>query len=266
MIAAAFRRQAGFLGDARRVPLEVENMRKAIVIGSSTGIGRALSKVLAENGYEVGLTGRKLEAMEELQGQLPTRAYVKQMDLTRPEEARQSLTELIDEMGDVELIVINSGVGSSKPSWEEELEIISVNVVGFAAMARTAMEYFVERDSGHIVGISSISALRGITTAYSSSKAFDSTYLEALQFQADRLGVDVRVTDVKPGFVDTPMTEGRLDTFWVAPVEKAALQIFGAIRKRKRHVYVTKRWRLMAWVMKALPHSLASSIQGRRRR
>jgi len=242
-----------------------DSMSKAIVVGSSTGIGRALSKVLAENGYEVGLAGRNVALMEELQQQLPTRSYVMRLDLTRVEEARQALKRLIDEMGDVDLIVINSGVGSSEPSWEEELEILAVNVVGFAAMARVAMEYFTGRGSGHIVGISSISALRGITTAYSSSKAFDSTYLEALQFQADRSGVDVRVTDVKPGFVETPMTDGRNDLFWIAPPDKAARQIYAAIRRRKRHVYVTKRWRLMAWVMKGLPHSIASWVQGRRR-
>ncbi len=242
-----------------------DSMSKAIVIGSSTGIGRALSKVLAENGYEVGLAGRNMVLMEELRQQLPTRSYVRRLDLAHVEEARQALTELIGEMGDVDLIVINSGVGSSEPSWEKELEILAVNVVGFAGMARAAMEYFSRRGSGHIVGISSVSALRGITTAYSSSKAFDSTYLEALQFQADRLGVDVRVTDVKPGFVETPMTDGRTDMFWISPPDKAARQIYAAIRKRKRHVYVTKRWRLMAWVMKTLPYSVASWVQGRRR-
>lgn len=239
-------------------------MSKAIVIGSSTGIGRALSKVLAENGYELGLAGRNTALMRELQVQLPGRTFIKQLDLTRVEEARQALQELLAEMGDVDLIVVNSGVGTSDPDWEEELEILAVNVVGFATMARSAMEYFVERGKGHIVGISSVSALRGVTTAYSASKAFDSMYLEALQFKADRLGVDVRVTDVKPGYVATPMTDGRVDLFWVAPVEVAARQIYEAIRKRKRHVYVTKRWRLMAWVMKTLPHPIASWVQRHR--
>lgn len=240
-------------------------MGTAIVIGSSTGIGRALTKVLAKNGYQLGLAGRNLAGMRELQEELRGRTFVKRMDLVRVEEARRSLQELIAEMGGVDLIVINSGVGGSEPSWEEEMEILAVNVVGFAAMARSAMEYFSERGSGHIVGISSVSALRGITTAYSSSKAFDSMYLEALQFQADRLGVDVCVTDVKPGFVKTPMTEGREGLFWVASADEAARQIYDAIRRRKRHVYVTKRWRLMAWVMKSLPHSVASWVQGRRR-
>jgi len=239
-------------------------MKKAIVIGSSTGIGRALSKVLGQNGYEVGLAGRKLELMEELRGEIPTRTFVKVMDLAQADESRRVLRELIDEMGGVDLIVINSGVGGHEPTWDEEVQMLAVNVTGFAAMGRLALEYFAERGSGQIVGISSISALRGVATAYSSTKAFDSTYLEGLQFQADRLGVDVRVTDVKPGFVDTPMTEGRTNMFWVAPAEKAALQIYDAIRRRKRHVYVTKRWRLMGWVMKLLPYRAASWVQARR--
>ncbi len=223
-----------------------------------------MAKVLGENGYEVGLTGRKVELMEKLRGEIPTRTYVKAMDLAHVEESRRGLRELIDEMGGVDLIVINSGVGGHEPTWEDEVQMLTVNVIGFAAMGRSALEYFVERGRGQIVGISSISALRGVATAYSSTKAFDSTYLEGLQFQADRLGVDVRVTDVKPGFVDTPMTAGRTNMFWVAPADKAAQQIYDAIRKRKRHVYVTKRWRLMGWVMKLLPYRAASWVQARR--
>jgi short-subunit dehydrogenase len=239
-------------------------MKKAIVIGSSTGIGRALAVVLGENGYEIGLAGRKIELMQELQGEIPQRTYVKAMDLAQVEASRRALKELIDEMGGADLIVINAGVGGQEPTWEEEVQMLAVNVVGFAAMGRMALEYFAERGGGHIVGISSISALRGVATAYSSTKAFDSTYLEGMQFQADRLGVDIRVTDVKPGFVDTPMTQGRSNLFWVASPEKAARQIYDAIGKRKRHVYVTKRWRLMGWVMKLLPYRVASWVQARR--
>jgi short-subunit dehydrogenase len=65
--------------------------------------------------------------------------------------------------------------------------------------------------------------------------------------------------------VDTPMTAGREDMFWVATPEKAARQIYDAIRKRKRHVYVTKRWRLMGWLMKSLPYPLVSWLAAKRR-
>ncbi len=241
-------------------------MKKAIIIGSSTGIGRALAIVLAQNGYELGLAGRNKPLMQELASELPTESYVKVIDLTQAQESRDRLVELIEEMGDVELIVVNSGVGHHDPNWDEELEIIEVNVKGFAAMASRALDYFVERGAGHLVGITSIAAIRGLRAAYSGSKAFDAVYLEALRLKANGRGVDVTVTDVKPGFVETPMTQGRKDMFWVASPEKAAEQIFGAIKKKKRHVYVTRRWRLMAWVMKALPYPVVSAIHSRRQR
>jgi short-subunit dehydrogenase len=239
-------------------------MKKAIVIGSSTGIGRALARELAGHGYEVGLAGRKVAMMEELAATLPTRGHVKEIDLVQAEQARGRLAELIDEMGDVELIVVNSGVGHHKPDWEEEREIIEVNVMGFAALASRALEYFLERGSGHLVGITSIAALRGLRAAYSGSKAFDAVYLEALRLQADWRGLPIHVTDVKPGFVATPMTEGRVGMFWVATAEEVATQIYRAIRKKKRHVYVTRRWRLIAWLAKAMPYPLLALITGRR--
>lgn len=241
-----------------------EDVRKAIVIGTSSGIGRALAKLLAANGYEVGLAGRRVELMEELRREIGGPTHLKALDLSRPTEARGLLAELIEEMGDVELIVVNSGVGHTDPPWEIELQIIQVNVTGFAAVANQAMAHFIERGAGHLVGVSSIAALRGLRAAYSASKAFDSTYLEGLRLKADRLGLDIQVTDVKPGFVDTEMTAGREGMFWVATPEQAARQIYRAIRKRKRHVYVTRRWRLMAWLMKALPYPIVSLIVSRR--
>ncbi|HSG81866.1 MAG TPA: SDR family NAD(P)-dependent oxidoreductase [Gemmatimonadota bacterium] len=239
-------------------------MKRAIVIGSSTGIGRALAALLARQGYEVGLAGRNVPLMEELARGLPRPARVKAIDLSRAEEARDRLRALIDEIGDVELIVVNSAVGHNNPDWEQEIEIINVNVMGFAAVVSKAMDYFIERGSGHLVGISSIAALRGLRAAYSGSKAFDSSYLEACRLKADGLGLPIHVTDVKPGFVATPMTEGRKDMFWVAQPETVAAQIYSAIRKKKRHVYVTRRWRVMAWVMKVMPYPIVSMIVARR--
>jgi len=233
-------------------------MKKAIVIGASSGIGRALAKVLGEDGYQLGLAARRLELLEELAAELPGRSCLRVLDLERPEPARRALEEMIAEMGGVDLIVVSSGVVTRGGAWEDEMRVVQVNVAGFAAVAALALGYFLGRGRGHLVGLSSVSAVRaaGVSPAYSASKAFVSRYLEGLRVRADKRGVDVQVTDVKPGFVDTPMTEGRSGLFWVAPVDVAARQIFAAIRRRKRHVYVTRRWRLMAWLMKAMPYPL----------
>ncbi|RMG31032.1 MAG: SDR family NAD(P)-dependent oxidoreductase [Methanobacteriota archaeon] len=153
---------------------------------------------------------------------------------------------------------MNSGVGTIDPSWESEKQVIEVNVIGFVALANWAMEYFKERGGGHIVGISSIAALKGYgrTPAYCASKAFISTYMQGLQQRSNKKRMGITVTDVKPGFVATPMTEKNKGMFWVAPVEKAARQIYQAIAKRKRHAYITRRWRLVAWAIKAMPDRL----------
>jgi len=232
------------------------NAKKAIIIGASSGIGEALARVLSRNGYEVGLTARREERLREIAKALPTRGFVKRIDVSEPEPAMTALRALIAEMDGVDLIVINAGISlSSHAEWAQEKAVIDVNVSGFVAMSNVAWEYFLERGGGHIVGISSIAALKGYgrNTIYCASKAFVSSYMQGMRQKIHRKRVDILVTDIKPGFVATPMTANNKKMFWVADVDKAARQIFDAIRKRKTHAYITRRWRLAAWVTKLMP-------------
>ena len=236
--------------------------RGAIVIGASTGIGKELARLLSRAGYELGLVARRADLLEKLADELPTQSYVSRIDVVQIEEAREKLRALIDRMGGVDLIIVNSGVSPVDPDWGEEAQVIAVNVAGFAAIANLAIDHFIERGRGHLVGISSIASLRavGASTVYSASKAFVSRYLEGLRLKVDELGLDIAVTDIKPGYVETQMTEGRSGLFWMATVDEAARQIHAAIRKRKRHAYITRRWRLMAWVLKTVPYPLLSKL------
>ena len=238
-------------------------MKKAIVIGASSGIGKELARVLSQNGYAVGLTGRRVELLTALQNELSTESFVKPMDISQTDKAIRQLTELIDEMNSVELIVISAGVGfiNSEFEWEKEKSTIETNVFGFAAMANVAVKHFLEQRAGHLVGISSIAALRGTggAPAYNASKAFVSNYLEGLQQKCVKLKLPIVVTDVKPGFVDTAMAQGE-GLFWVAPPEKAARQIYKAIKARKTHVYVTKRWRSIGVLLKLMPSSIYNKM------
>lgn len=118
------------------------------------------------------------------------------------------------------------------------------------------MHYFFQQDHGHLVGISSIAALRGIPGApiYSASKAFVSNYLEGLRAYAHNHKKNITVTTIEPGFVDTAMCKAE-SGFWCATPKKAAEQIY-AIEKKKTHAYITRRWRLVAWLFKILPDCL----------
>lgn len=232
--------------------------RKAIIIGATSGIGRELAKLMAAEGYAVGAAGRRQEFLLELQKEFPDKIFIKRLDVARP-EAMTLLNELISEMGGMDVAVICAGTGFMNPelAWAKEKETIDVNVTGFAAMANVAFEYFRAKGAGQIVGISSIAAIRGGrgAPAYNASKAFVSNYLEGLRQKAAKLDLPVTVTEIQPGFVATAMAQGE-GLFWVAPPEKAARQIFAAIKNRKSHAYVTKRWRLVAWLLKLLPGRL----------
>ncbi|MFC6718870.1 SDR family NAD(P)-dependent oxidoreductase [Natrialbaceae archaeon GCM10025810] len=235
----------------------------AIIVGASSGIGEALARELAADGYEVGLAARRTERMKAIGAELPTKAYVATMDVTDTADAREGFFELANAMPAVDVVVLSAGVGSINPDleWTDERRTIDVNVRGFVAVATAALEYFEttptpekERD-GHLVGISSVAAHVGIGAlpAYSASKAFVSRYLEGLRARQSRSESDVAITTVEPGYVDTELSYG---SFWECSPETAAEQIARAIRKEREHVYVTRRWRLVAWLLKAMPESV----------
>jgi short-subunit dehydrogenase len=230
--------------------------KKAVIMGASSGIGKELAKILSGNGYIVGLAARRINLLDELQKELPNKSFVKQIDVSKPQDAEIKFQEMITEMGGVDLVVISSGYGdlNYKLKWSIEKETIDVNVTGFALIAGISMRHFMERGSGHLVGISSIAALRGQGDgpSYAASKAFVSNYLEGLRHIAIKSGKLIYVTDVQPGFVKTPMSKGN-NLFWISTAEKAANQIYHAIAKKKTHAYITKRWRLIAWLLKAAP-------------
>ena len=237
---------------------------KAIVIGAASGIGRELTKILAREGYEVGLADLKKESLFALQSEIPAKSYIRQIDVSSTSEARSEVNSLIHEMGGVDLVILSAGVAYVNPhlEWEKDKQIIDVNVLGFCAMANLFMNYFLEQGRGHLVGISSIAAIRG-RGAYSASKAFISNYLEGLRHKSAREKKQIIVTDIKPGFIDTPLTRrwGKDEKlFWVIPVEKASEMIYKVIQKKKYHAYLSFRWAIIAWIMKCLPRFIYDRI------
>lgn len=238
-------------------------MKKAIIIGASSGIGRALAITLAKNGYEVGLMARRMDMLESLQREIPSKTYVDYLDITKISDAMAKVLDMIRKMEGIDLMIINSGIGFLNPEldWQKEKQTIDVNVSGFCALAGLSFNYFSKQGHGHLVGISSIAALKGsdIAPAYAASKAFMSNYLEGLRKRAFKDGTGIIVTDIQPGFVDTALIKGRVK-FWVASPSQAAEQIYSAIRHQKSQAYITHRWRLIAWLMKLLPDCLYQRI------
>lgn len=236
-------------------------MKNAVIIGASSGIGRALAVILSKEGYRVGIVARRTELLAEVQRELPGRCVIRTVDVAQPELAISGVRDLIEELEDVELFIICAGVGfdNTALAWGPERDTIAVNVLGFAAMVNVAAAHFEKRRCGQLVGISSVAALRGVggAPAYAASKAFVSNYLEGIRYRFKKLKLPIGVTEVQPGFVDTRMAGG---AFWMSTPERAATQIAAGIRRRKQHFYVTRRWRLIAWLMKIVPDVVYSRL------
>lgn len=234
-------------------------MKKAIIIGATSGIGKGLATLLVTNGYKVGITGRRSELLDELKEEHPDSFVTKSFDITETISSVQKLEALTAELGGLDLLVISSGTGDLNDTLDFSIEkrTIDTNVLGFTCVADWAFSYFKKQKSGHLVAISSVGGLRGSrqAPAYHASKAFQMNYLEALRQKATFLKIPVYVTDIRPGFVKTGMAKGE-GQFWVAPVEKAVRQIYDGIKGKKQIVYVTRRWGFIAALLQRIPGML----------
>ena len=241
-------------------PSHRRSVRTAVIVGASSGIGEALARELDRAGWRVALLARRLDRLEALRNTLGSETVVRRVDVARP-DAKAILAGLFEELGNVDLVIISAGTGHNAAlAWDLDLETINVNVEGFMAAAHVAMRHFLKHGRGHLVGISSIAALRGNRAAsYAATKAFQSVYLDGLRDIARHSGHPIDVTEIQPGFVDTAMMKpdrplpGMVNRLFVASPEKAAKQILRAIQKRKKHAYVTKRYALIAFIARRLP-------------
>ncbi len=232
--------------------------KKAIVVGASSGIGRELALILSQNGYTVGVTGRREELLKSLTENTPDSFVPKAFDCTA-KDATDKIKELIEDLGGLDVFVFSSGTGDLNEALEADIEqrTNDLNVSAFSKITGWIFNLFQKQGHGHLVAISSIGGLRGsrIAPSYNASKAYQINYLEGLRQKAKKLKLNITVTDIRPGFVDTAMAKGE-GQFWVAPAPKAASQIYIAINKKKDKAYITKRWQLIAIIVKILPNWL----------
>jgi len=238
--------------------LMAKHTQKIIIVGATSGIGKILAMLYAANGDMVAITGRREKLLDELKNIYPQNIITACFDITANNLDSQ-LKNLVNELNGLDLFIYNAGYGDTSPDLNIEIENTTTltNVNGFVNAMHFSFNFFIEQGFGQIAVTSSIAALRGNSwaPAYSASKAFMSNYAEGLNIKAKRLKKNIIVTDIKPGFINTKLAKGNR-RFWVAPPQKAAKQIMEAIYKKKRIAYITKRWWLIAQVLKILPYSI----------
>lgn len=230
--------------------------QKVIIIGASSGMGRELTKIMAAHDYIVGVAAPQEDLLISLQNEITAPTYRCTLDV-RETDACEKLNAFINQMSGVDIVVICAGIGDKNPDllFSIDKATIDVNVIGFCAMATTSMHAFIKQKHGHLAVISSIAGIRGndYAPAYNASKAFISNYLEGLRKKVFREKLNITITDIKPGFVDTAMAKTQQKPFWMISAHAASHYIFNGIVRKQKIVYVSPRWRLIAWGLRIIP-------------
>jgi short-subunit dehydrogenase len=232
-------------------------MKKAIIIGASSGIGKGISLELLKKNYKIGISARREERLNEIKKINPENVIIKAFD-SSTEKNDILLDYFIKKLEGVDLIIYCSGIGiiNKELDYNKEKKVNNLNVSGFTQVITHAYNYFVKKGSGHIVNISSIASEigNGIAPSYNASKAFQANYLQGLRFKSSKIKLPIFLTDVRPGFVDTDILMGNKDKLlWVAPLDKACKQIADGIDRKSKVLYITRRWKIISLLIKILP-------------
>ena len=235
---------------------------RAVIVGASSGIGAALARRLAAEGYVVAALARRKAELEELCGEINTqagdlRAVAYSHDVTEVEKIPLVFQRLLKDLSGIELFVYCTGVtlpvAIDEFSLEKDRQMIETNLLGAIVWLGHTAALFQRLGAGRLVGISSVAGDRGrvLNPAYNSSKAGLDAYLEALRNRLTRHGV--HVLTVKPGFVDTAQLKGSPTKFGVISPDQAAAGIWKAIRARRQVVYIPWYWRWIMLVVRLTP-------------
>lgn len=231
-------------------------MNRIIIIGASSGLGLQVAKLFLERGWRLGVAARREERLMELKQLAPDRVEVQSLDVTATDAAMR-LQELIDRLGGMDLFFYASGIGKQNRTLTPDIELntVSTNGMGFTRMIGEAYRYFAEQGRGHIAAITSIAGTKGLGPApsYSATKAFQQNYLQALEQQANARGLNIRFTDIRPGFVDTDLLKGDFRYPMMLRPENVARQIVHAIDAHRHVKVIDWRYALLTALWRRVP-------------
>jgi short-subunit dehydrogenase len=244
--------------------------QSVFITGASSGLGRQMAIEFARRGYRLALTARRLDVLQALQAELlqagaPT-VFVAALDVTDSAAVAQVFGQACSVLGRFDIVVANAGIGNHGRIGQLPLHLahatMATNVLGFMSTVDAALQHFRAQGRGHLVGISSVAAFRGLPGggAYGASKAAVTNYLEALRAETRTSGI--LVTTLSPGFIDTPLNRGAKSRPFVIPVEKGGRLLVDLIERRVQTATVPAwPWALVARLLMVLPTAITARLR-----
>ncbi len=231
-------------------------MKKAVVMGASSGIGMEVAKLLLADGWIIGVAARRTDLLEQLKDTASERVVMETIDVNA-DGAEDMLLSLIVTLGGMDLFFYAPGIGWQNPTLEPDKEnnTVTTNALGFTRMVGTAFRYMATHGGGHVAAVTSIAGTKGLgpAPAYSATKAFQNTYLQALEQQANARKLNIRFTDLRPGFVDTALLGDGNRYPMLLRKEDVAYEMVEAIRHHKHIWVIDWRWRILTALWRRIP-------------
>ena len=237
-------------------------MKRIVIVGATSGMGMEVAKLFLQNNYKVGIAGRRKERLDVLKNEFPEDCFPEVIDVTQ-DSAVENLHKLIEQLGGMDVFFLSSGIGNQNMTLNPEIEIetANTNTLGFIRMTTAAFNYFSQNGGGHLAVISSIAGTKGLgaAPAYSATKRMQCTYIDALEQQAKMRRLNIRFTDIRPGFVSTDLLKNEKYPLVMKP-EKVAKSIFRAVVKKKRRIIIDWRYKILVFFWRMIPNWLWKSL------
>lgn len=239
-------------------------MKRILIMGASSGIGYAVAEALASRGVKLGLAARRTDKLQALKDKYPDCVTYAAIDVNS-EDAPEKMLQLISDMGGMDIYFHVSGIGYDNPGLipQREVEILQTNVCGFARMVATAFNYFRTRaEGGHIAAITSVAGTKGIgpMSAYSASKKCDQTYLTALRQLARTEKLPITITDIRPGWIETPLLHDGEKYPLQMTLDYALPRVLKTLVSKRSVEYIDWKWGAVCSVWKLLPDCIWTCI------
>ena len=232
-------------------------MKKIIIIGATSGIGRGLAEVYSQEDYLIGITGRRENLLEEVCARDKDKLFYQVCDITDTQATISSLETLTRKMGGMDILIICAGTGELNPELSYQLEesTLLTNVIGFTNIADWGFRYFEQQKSGHLVTISSVGGTRGsgIAPAYNASKAYQINYMEGLRQKATKSPYSIYTTDIRPGFVATDLLNDGKHYPLLMDAAEVGRHISWSLKRKQRVAVIDWRYRILVFFWKMIP-------------
>ncbi|HME46619.1 SDR family oxidoreductase [Mycobacterium sp.] len=238
--------------------------QKILITGASSGLGAGMARAFAAKGRDLALCARRTDRLEELKAELTARhpdvkVAIAELDVNDHEQVPKVFAALADELGGVDRIIVNAGIGKGAPLGSGKLwankATIETNLVSALVQIETAIEMFKKAGSGHLVLISSVlgnKGVPGIKAAYAASKAGVTSLGESLR--AEYAGGPISVTVLEPGYIESEMTAKSATTMLMLDNETGVRAMVDAIERERGHAIVPRwPWAPLVQLLKVLP-------------